>query len=573
MDPRSSQPAEIFPTIMPPTSRDGRPTHRTTYQLQAKIVASDSSARREAFEGAVSTILKWLQGRISTPLPADALAGASFEIDEGTCRLEASSVAPEGIWAGRLYHPDEPFRGVAATPGRTWIVDVALKEVDAGVLLGLRITCASSRFSTQPIALTRPGVVSKLSKQFTLMDLRRIEAAPWTLASEEDLLAFHALVTSPDRGLPVILLTQPDQRDFEVSVAPYLLDGNTLARRLLGLAYVVQMPGYISHAWTGLVGKAWSAFRGAVRTYLPSVDLSQGSPGEHPLALPRRILLWAQDGLTAERAFEQFLVERTAQDNAFRRVNWAGFLNLEDVKSLQLERLRQASDEKSDWLGIYKSELLAKDAKITQLEREREDALDLAGDFEKQFRAFEEENDKLRHRIDAIQQQLAEKLGEDPDELAALPESYDSLVSWTESTLAGRLLLHPRAKNAIKNARYEDISLVANSLLLLGREYRNMKLGLGPDGEGKALFDERLEGLHLKCSGSISKEHAGEEGDTYFVEYPQGSGRKHFLELHLRNQGSTRQPERCLAVYFFWHPETRQVIVGWLPSHLDNRIT
>jgi hypothetical protein len=564
---------EVFPTIMPPTSRDGRPTHRNTYQLQATIVASDGPTRRQTFGNAVSTILKWLQGRISTRLPADAPTGATFEIDEGTCRLEVSSIAPEGIWAGRLYHPDEPFRGVAATPGRTWIVDVALKEADAGILLGLRITCASSRFSTQPIALTRPGVVAKLSKQFTLIDLRRIEDVPWTLATEEDLLTFYGLVTSPTRGLPVVLLTQPDQRDFEVRVAPYLLDGNTLARRLLGLAYVIQMPSYICHAWTGMVGKTWSAFRGAVRTYLPNVDLSQGSPGEHPLALPRRILLWAQDGLTAERAFEQFLVEKTAQDNAFKRVNWSGLLNLEDVKSLQLERLRQASDEKSDWLGIYKSELAAKDAKIAQLEREREEAVDLAGDFEKQFKAFEDENDKLRYRIDVLQQQLAEKSGQDPDEQISVPSGYDSLVSWAERTCAGRLLLHPRAKNAIKGARFEDVGLTADCLLLLAREYRNMKLGVGLEGEAKSAFEKRLDSLHLKCSGSISKERAGEEGDTYFVEYPQGSGRKHFLEFHLRNQGSTRQPERCLAVYFFWHQETRQVIVGWLPSHLENRIT
>jgi len=44
------------------------------------------------------------------------------------------------------------------------------------------------------------------------------------------------------------------------------------------------------------------------------------------------------------------------------------------------------------------------------------------------------------------------------------------------------------------------------------------------------------------------------------------------LNLHLR-KGTTKDDRYCLAIYFFWDDEKRRVVVGWLPSHLDNRLT
>jgi hypothetical protein len=45
-----------------------------------------------------------------------------------------------------------------------------------------------------------------------------------------------------------------------------------------------------------------------------------------------------------------------------------------------------------------------------------------------------------------------------------------------------------------------------------------------------------------------------------------------FLDLHLR-KGSTKDDQYCLAIDFFWDDQEQQVVVGWLPGHLDNRMT
>jgi len=73
-------------------------------------------------------------------------------------------------------------------------------------------------------------------------------------------------------------------------------------------------------------------------------------------------------------------------------------------------------------------------------------------------------------------------------------------------------------------------------------------------------------------SGSITPSRAGEQGETYFVRWPVGTEKLAFLAHHLR-EGVDKDERLTLAIYFFWEEDTEQVIVGWLPSHLENRMT
>ena len=62
------------------------------------------------------------------------------------------------------------------------------------------------------------------------------------------------------------------------------------------------------------------------------------------------------------------------------------------------------------------------------------------------------------------------------------------------------------------------------------------------------------------------------EADAYYVRHPQPSGDRkvapyRLLDLHLR-KGNSTNPRYCLAIYFFWDETAKQVVVGWLPSHL-----
>ena len=94
---------------------------------------------------------------------------------------------------------------------------------------------------------------------------------------------------------------------------------------------------------------------------------------------------------------------------------------------------------------------------------------------------------------------------------------------------------------------------------------------MGIEG-AKNAFEENHKLLGLRFGGSISSVGAGQEGKEYFVQYPLGSGQEEMLEFHIR-KGASKDERVTLAIYFFYDEDTNQVVVGWLPSHLDNRMT
>src|SRR5438445_626067 len=71
-------------------------------------------------------------------------------------------------------------------------------------------------------------------------------------------------------------------------------------------------------------------------------------------------------------------------------------------------------------------------------------------------------------------------------------------------------------------------------------------------------------------SGAISDTRRGGHSDQYFLQWPPDSIEKRRLEFHI-GRGTSKQTRHTLRIYYFWDEERRQVVVGWLPSHLDTR--
>jgi len=217
------------------------------------------------------------------------------------------------------------------------------------------------------------------------------------------------------------------------------------------------------------------------------------------------------------------------------------------------------------------AEVGALKAKAEELEGQCQDFSDITAEAERERDLCKDENARLRAVNDALRAALQAKTGATADVAlqTPIPSSYEDLPAWVDKYLVGRLELHPRAHRGLGKARYKDVRVVYQALLLLANEYRDMRLGV----EGaKQAYERRLGTLGLQFSGSISRERAGEKRDTYFVKYPIGTQRNEFLEWHL-TKGTSRDPRHSLRIYFFWHDETQQVVVGWLPSHLTTRIS
>ena len=160
-----------------------------------------------------------------------------------------------------------------------------------------------------------------------------------------------------------------------------------------------------------------------------------------------------------------------------------------------------------------------------------------------------------------------------PTVVLPFPSDLTGLEQWIAKKHGGKLILHARATDAMKKSIYRDTPLIYSAVDLLAEEYRNMRMApaeLAPEAHGRCT--DKLQELGLELSYSISSSRAGEQGDEYFVTYPPGGVKKRMLEFHLK-KGSDRDERYSLRIYFFWDGDSKRVVIGWLPGHLDTRGT
>ena len=80
-------------------------------------------------------------------------------------------------------------------------------------------------------------------------------------------------------------------------------------------------------------------------------------------------------------------------------------------------------------------------------------------------------------------------------------------------------------------------------------------------------YEQELSNLNLE--DSLTGDGAKFSPELYKVQY---GGQQRELNRHLKG-GTSREPRYCFRLYYFWDNENQVVVVGWLPSHLDNRAT
>lgn len=329
------------PTAQAPRNIPGRPWIRTTYQL-ASVIPTSANILDERFDAAQKCVLHWIRKRVPGMLPAEAWAGQTFRLEWPGQRVDCISVPEIGIWSFRYEHPDMPFGDRPAVAGRTWTTDVTFKAADDGIRVGVRAFCASLPYADGDVAMTRPGIVPSLANRLGLVDHRRLIQDAWLLQTEADLDNLYELLCSPQRTLPVVLLTQPDRQRLQVDVAPFVLDPAELGNKLLGLAHVAALPWDLGWAWADRVGKPWSAYLGAVRTYMPGLKFDEDAPSMHPSTFAEKIIFWRNvgDDRVGEGPFTDFLVQRLFQEAAAKRVNWGNLAFLPEARTKAAEVAR-----------------------------------------------------------------------------------------------------------------------------------------------------------------------------------------------------------------------------------------
>jgi hypothetical protein len=201
--------------------------------------------------------------------------------------------------------------------------------------------------------------------------------------------------------------------------------------------------------------------------------------------------------------------------------------------------------------------LAAARAHIESLKKEIEESTAMANYFDTEHKAADERakaaEEQLRWSGFRIQQ-LEDRLlaGSHPEEkTVTFPMSWDGFANWCDENLSGRLALTTVARRSVRSPDFADAAAVGRCLAWLATICRDQRLGRLES----SLRDEPLEnGIYNSPCGS----------DTFEFDW---SGRNLLADWHIKNGGNTRDPTRCLRIYYAWDDETRQIIVARLPAH------
>ncbi|MDK2971503.1 MAG: hypothetical protein PWP23_1258 [Candidatus Sumerlaeota bacterium] len=460
---------------------------------------------------------------------ANAQKGVTFEHRVGVRSVRASH-PDEGVWAARIEEP-------------AWRIEIVCLTTDEEGQLLLRIQVRGIvGEDLQHILLFLRRRLASLSAEVTPLRLAGgVLGVPVHVTDTAGVESLEKFLLSSLRSLPVLLIseTDPYRRGIEVGHPRFFLDPLATASDYSDAFHVFTIDYDLAYELTDRLTKQWSCFLGAIRFYLPQLDIVRDDPWNHPLYLPERI--------TPQLLEEQARRARKATSN------WpdADFWLTDFIEQPSQSRthhtplpIRAEEPPQEQPAPAPPGDAQAFDLRLVRLEAEIE-------------------------RLQAIIRRLEEHVGSNLNSVT-IPDSLAALPDWLAENYAGKVVLASRARRGARDSTYKDPPLVYRCIQFLATTYRDARLA---EDSMKEEFDEELAKLGVQLTRSINPSRAGEQQDDYFVQWPPDSrGRRCFLEWHLK-KGDNRSEANCLRIYFFWDNQRQQVVIGWLTSHLDIRST
>lgn len=534
-------------------------------QVTADLAGEDKGA---AVAEARLQALRWIQKR-TDQLPEQAWEHKDFTLDHPATPAAAVTLRQGEVdyWIGRLSYIDNDVAG------RVWTTEITAAHDSNRARFGLRLTVATRELvpNFQPAV---PGIVRQVVESPGLLrHERRVSDTPWVIASEDEVDELVSLIEDERRRRPIYVVSLDED---ETDPAKAVIDPDRLAQKTVGLAHMVVLPGLYSYALTDQVGKKFSVFKGAVRTYRPGCDLVTDSPFDHPLAMKEAIVNWGSRGPVE---FLELLVQRAALESLSRtdvEVVLPSFSRVrQEATRLQREvlqeRVRSAEGRSgidSEIIGLLETEIFDLTNDIGDWEALAQSEQTAHGEETVRREEAETENHWLRERVRQLEAETEQITGTSTANQVPIPESLNKLREWAGRHIAGRIVVTGKAARAAKNSPYTDVKLAYSAVLLLADEYRHMRVE-GTD-EKRLTFERKCVDLGLENARTGDETRLREKGDEFLV--PWGKG-KQLLTWHLKNGGNTRDPTRCFRLYYFWDDESQQVVIGSMPGHLHTRAT
>jgi hypothetical protein len=525
-----------------PAPDSTRVRERELLRIAGQLAGSNPTATAQA---ARQEVLKWAAQQIGDQLPAVASEGKSFDHLRGgrTC-IGTGFVDDElALWALRV---DRPDTNVAQ---RTWTTEAAIGYASGSndVLFSLRLLVSTPEFHL-PIEPAVPGLVRQIVKTCGLQqDGQIVSGTPWNITSKNEADSLAEALLSPTRSMPYLVCSTSEGE------ASPRIDARQLAKAALGIAKVVVVPASLTWVLTQNFGRPLSVYNGAVRAYLPEFSYDS-NPYAH-----RLIFIDSADDERQRHSARSILRWLAANESLRRLKLGADVLAFSAVRDASLDiernRLRQAGSADTEQLQTAQAQI---DALKDDLRRSTETQQWLSDEhksIEEHAQSLEQQLRSARFRIQQLQNQIKVR-GDEPDAGISLPESWDEFADWCDRNLSGRVTLSGRSRKEIKSANFDDVQAAARCLLWLANEYRDSRI----EGASSDLRKPIAEGIHNDRCGA----------DSFDFDW---SGRKTPVEWHIKNGGNTRDPRRCLRIYYLWDEENQMVVIATMPAHVRTGAT
>ena len=536
---------------------------KKTYQLLSKLDPVDFSLE-EAFDRASNIIYLWA-------VKDKKLYRIFPEIPD---QKQSFDVRREGYEFGVLYEPDN-YRFILrlshpdlSVNRRFWITDVQLFLNDSGdcFILAVRVAASSPISCKEPVGCNCPSFIKKLICNIGITDCIKITDKPQILDTAEKVDSFVSLLENDDRRFPVFLLTPC----FDWVSAPYsgyMLDAEQLASDLAGTAHIFTITQEINDYLNDKLGKIWTAFNGAVRTYYPGLSFEESDCYKHPLVTQNKFYLQKEEG-TDFSDLGSDIEDHIKSFVSMQRIFWENnnvdfYLQARSNMLIAQRELGEQSrqemvDSFEEQVQKLKSQLkevtLISDADAGEVSTCREI-------IDEQAKTISD----LKNYISVLKDRITKSSGTPNIEDIPLNGTYSEIETWIRTYCPDRLFLTSRAKRSLKDAQYENVELVYQCLYLLATDYYDYQIGV----IDRPTFEERCREIDpgLCESKAMTDIAAGEFEEQYYIIY---QGKKHKIDRHLK-KGVGHDEKHCLRIYFFWDDETQSTVLCGLPYHLDTR--
>ena len=511
---------------------------RVSAQLDGDDFASAMRIARKA-------ALTWAKKRAGRALPKEAWDLQEFDLLAGGRNSTAVRIANDtlDLWALRAEDPDKEVAG------RVWSTEIVIGGQVGNrphISLRLIVSTAEPDFG---IEASVPGLVLQIVETPGLVrGARRLLSEPITIQNENEAKDLCDYLEDPERRLPIFVVAIPSDGQIEP-----LIDDTRLAKATAGLARTVRVPAEYAWVLSNRFGRYRSVFNGGVRAYLPGFTVSD-DPFRHRLFLKTDL----RDGKGAVGCVRRLRALAADMSIAETRLG-KDVLDFASVRtaSRQLRRsdLSKGAAPDEELLKTAEELVESLESQVTEKDKEIDGYVAEITVVEERAQAAERENRSLLYRVRQLQEAIA-RGGETPTLEPPMPETWSEFMDWLDQTYPDKVLLTSAARRMVRSPEFEDVKLVARSIVWLATEQHDRRIN-----GGGSLRDFKVEeGIQNSPCG----------GDTYAVDW---KGRRYDVDWHIKNGGNVRDPKRCLRVYYFWEPEMQQTIIDHLPAHRRTGMT